>query len=73
MNVNYTPSDPAAAAPAIVCVSSGKLFPFAQTVEGRCLRDHALHAEREKVKNMAMMRSGSGNVTVTGPTITVSN
>lgn len=57
----------------IVCVSCGQAFPFSQTIEGRCLRDHALYAEREQVKLAAYSRNNtSNNVTVTGPTIGIS-
>jgi len=66
----------------IVCISCGQTFPFAQTVEGRCLRDHALYVERENVKQLALMQHNNNNnsssaapanITVTGPTIAMNN
>ena len=58
----------------IVCVSCGNTFPFSQTIEGRCLRDHALHSEREQLKFAVHSSSQrGGNVTVTGPTIAMSS
>ena len=75
MYSSHPPTAPAAAAAAddnsITCVSCGRRFPFDQTVEGRCLRDHALHAERERTRDAARSSSGGGNVTVTGPTISL--
>lgn len=50
MNVNYTPSDPAAAARAIVCVSCNQLYPFAYLDGRRTLsaRPRAARRARER-------------------------
>ena len=76
-------SDPTPTAPTeekekkqIVCVTCGKSFDFDQTYEGRCFRDHVAYSDRERDKLDALRRnssSGGGNVTVTGPTIAMSN
>lgn len=56
---------------AITCLSCGKAFPFSQTVEGRCMRDHMLHTDRENLKQqVARSNAGGGNITITGPTVT---
>ena len=61
----------------ITCMSCGKQFAFSQTVEGRCLRDHAVFAENER--RMLMARAGGGGggghgpIVVQGPTINMTN
>lgn len=59
----------------ITCISCGQHFPFNQTVEGRCLRDHALHSEREQLKMAVLTRNNAQApvITITGPTVTNNN
>jgi hypothetical protein len=53
----------------ITCISCGRSFGFSQTVEGRCLRDHAIHVERERDKfTQQNARQASSS-----PTIAISN
>jgi hypothetical protein len=43
----------------ITCISCGRNFGFSQTVEGRCLRDHAIHVEREREQVYTTKRASS--------------
>jgi hypothetical protein len=60
----------------ITCISCGKLFPFSETVEGRCYRDHAnmLTNERRQLQaTIAAQRSYGGPqpVVIQGPTVNI--
>jgi hypothetical protein len=62
----------------ITCISCGKLFPFSETVEGRCYRDHAnmLTNERRQLQaTIAAQRSYGGPqpVVIQGPTVNIAN
>jgi hypothetical protein len=62
----------------VTCISCGRQFPFSKTVEGRCMRDHAVFLDNERRMLMAQVAAGrsggnSGPIVVQGPTINMTN
>lgn len=62
----------------ITCISCGKQFPFSETVEGRCYRDHANMLSNERRQLQATIAAqqrygGPQPVVIHGPTVNIAN